>query len=664
MKKRNSLFLLPLAALCCCAPLPISSLSSSLSSSSSSEPLPTFEYEDLYMKNTDKRPDNTSSLRYASSDGYYSNSEQGYNHFYYLAKHSSGDEYMDFQNGKFVHEGASLDLDVMTSSGGYLATRKFVSPVSGSGRINGQFRSLVAGNLSRIDINLNDSLIGSQDTSSTVGVYLSIPVTLKVGDSLSFVLASSGSASCNPTIDLSGKEEPLLHQSIDGQYGDVHPFYDEENKRMVMYYLSTGNEQHSVHEQFSTLATASSDLVHYTQLPLTKNVKNPPSISTYYALGVYKDANGTYRSPFGCGSFVGCSKSVNLTDWENGEEVYVDESTSTLGYHYRVNFGADVFSGRDPEIFYDVERQTYYCIVMNYYASSTSNGKKGLAIYSGNREGDYSTSYYKALDCTGRGDPECPQILKANNRYYIFYSIYGTGTSGNVGQLAYRIGDEGKAPTEVKWDEKNEYYLDGGDLHAAQICVVEDKIYVYGWMTSVPSVNSWGGSLSLTKEVIVQEDGTLGSRIDPCYKNLLDKGLIHEFSAFGTESFLNAPRSILKASFSLGSNAAGGFRVLSNGTELYVGVISTNGKPVLAITPNVSQPRQFVYLELNEVSATYDLDVYLDGGFIDAVVNDHYALSSRVSCSSTYDVSCFQSGNAAFSKGQIHKLADLSNVLD
>ena len=626
-------------------------------------------YEDYYVMNNEKQNEIQGKSVYDASSGYLGNNAQGYNGFFYKGFKDNGYEDLKWEVDRFLsNDGAYLQNEVMVSSAETLATRLFLVPVSGSAKIRGTLKLHGECKSASISIKILDGDftlvkdLGSFHCTEEDGIYIEEKVALEEGQQIVFVLSSESEASFNPSIDFELKEESLLHQFIDGEYGDVHPYYDAKNHRMMMYYLSTGREQNSVHEQFSTLATASTDMVNFEQIELSKNPKNPPSINTYYALGVYEDADGNYRSCFGQGNYVGNSKSKDLIYWENGEEVYLDEETGMLDYNHRVNFGNDVFSGRDPHIFYDKEAETYYCIVMNYYSSQLANGKKGLAIYKGDKNGKYSYDYKKALDTTGRGDPECPEIFKINDRYYIFYSIYGTGTSGNVGKLAYRIGDVGKNPFEIDWDSKEELYLDGEDNHAAQLTEADGKYYMYGWLTSTPYQNTWGGTLSLSKEVYQREDGTLASRLDPMYQQFANKGRIRTFSEEEKE-FKGLPRSILQGSFTpSGANYREGFEIKSNDLTYFAGIEKNGNDTYLTMVDKETSGRA-VKVKLNETREVYDVSVYLDGDYVDLFVNDEYALSSHVNFRAPYDVKLVTSNTNELVKAHVNKLATGTNFL-
>ena len=663
-----------------------SQTASSTQNSSSESDIKTkthYEYQDLYRENHEKRPQKTGKVVYKASDGYYGNQTQGYNRFYYEAKTGTQYQMMDWDKNSFVYQGASLMEKTMISVNSSYASRKFVCPEGGTLYLSGNPR-LLSGSGNLVIYRGNTKLV-SYPLESGSGTYIDFPLNVSSGDEIHLVLEGEAQASFNPKFDYTGSSETLLHQAVDGEYGDVHPFYDEKNKRMIMYYLSTGKEKNSSQETFSTLATASEDMVNFAPLALSKNEKNPPSISTYYALGVYACPDGKYRSCFGSNGYVGCSQSDDLVYWENGETPYIDKETDMLNYSYRCYFNNGALSGRDPFIVYDQESENYYCIVMNYYTSSQASGQKGLAIYKGSKDGIYSTPHYKALNCTGRGDPECPQIFKIGHRWYIFYSIYGTGTSGNVGKLAYRIGDEGKDPISVDWNSKREYFLDGGELHAAQLCEVGDRYYLYGWITSSYRFNTWGGYLNLSREVYQKADGTLATRLDSRFSDLLNHGKTASFDqetvtgdltekngAFHGSGFLTLSekvgRSMVTGKIHMNSSDSYGLVSFQNSFGIfYAGVMRDKNKTYFVITSSLDNPMDFTYLELNDTKQTdFSLKLLLDGEFIEAYLNDEYGLTAHLTEATGENSLGFvaKGSGVSFSEGNIYKLSSLSDVYD
>ncbi len=464
--------------------------------------------------------------------------------------------------------------------------------------------------------------------------------------------------------DPNGQVEESLHYTCDGFFGDVHPFYHDG--KMYMFYLSTGKETESAHSTFSSLLAVSDDMIHYQPVQIEMDDKNPPEQDLYYALGVYVDAQGRFRSCYGKGSYVGGSVSDDLITWSNGAEPYLDETIGMLRYKYRITFDSDVYSGRDPYICWDKASSAYYCVVMNYYSANTDKGEKGLALYIGDAEGKYSSKAVKLLSFTGKGDPECPQLMKIGDRWYLFYSVYGTGTAGNVGRLSYRVGDEGKLPQDVDWENTEEYYLDGGDLHAAQLVNVGDKLYMYGWINYAPHSNVWGGYLNLPREVFQNADGTLGSRCDEYLTQLLKKERLATLDADDvTAQEVTVEHAFLTANITLPRDAEEAGFLLSNDTYCYfIGLRRENGKLLLTVSSR-SGDAESAYIEMLDPTGTvFQIKVASEGKFIEAYVNDQYGVCAHTRFKNgNYQLSLSAVGEGAkVENAEIYALADYSNI--
>lgn len=474
-----------------------------------------------------------------------------------------------------------------------------------------------------------------------------------------------------------------LHYTCDGYFGDVHPFYYDG--KMYMFYLSTGREMDSVRQTFSSMLAISDDMIHYEPVEIQMDPKNPPEQDLYYALGIYVDAEGRFRSCYGKGSYVGGSVSDDLITWSNGAEPYMDEEIGMLRYKYRVTFDSDVYSGRDPYIWYDQASESYYCVVMNYYSAQTDKGEKGLALYIGNEEGIYSSKAEKLLSFTGKGDPECPMLMKIGNRWYLFYSVFGTGTAGNVGRLSYRMGGENQLPQDVDWENAREYCLDGGDLHAAQLVNVGDKLYMYGWINFSAHNSVWGGYLNLPREVYQTEDGTLLSCCDEYLTQLLKKELLTTLS-YDNTTLKNATaeatkfvsigdgsvtlnraygRTLLTADITLPANATRAGYTLTQGNDTYfIGVRREAGKLYLTVRSD-SGLAESAYIELNDPSVTeFTLKVVSEGKFIEAFVNDSYSVTAhtRFTNGDTVIGLSLVGENAAADNAMVYELADYNNI--
>lgn len=463
--------------------------------------------------------------------------------------------------------------------------------------------------------------------------------------------------------DPDGKPGESLHYSCDGFFGDVHPFYHDG--KMYMFYLSTGKETGKVYPTFSSLLAVSDDMIHYKPVEIKMDSKNPPEQDLYYALGVYVDAQGRFRSCYGKGSYVGGSVSDDLITWSNGAEPYIDETLGMLRYKYRITFDSDVYSGRDPYICWDAASSSYYCMVMNYYSASTDKGEKGLALYIGDAEGMYSSKAVKLLSFTGRGDPECPQLMKIGNRWYLFYSVYGTGTAGNVGRLSYRMGGEGQLPQDVDWENAKEYCLDGGDLHAAQLVNVGDKLYMYGWLNYAAHSNVWGGYLNLPREVIQNREGTLGSRCDEYLTQLLKKDLITTLdTSNGTES-ITVERTFLTADVTLPESGQQAGCTLSNESYTYFIGLRRDGDKLLLTICSQSGDEESAYIEILDAATTkFQIKVASEGKFIEAYVNDQYSVCAHTRLKNgSYQLGLSLLGNGVLiENAQVYELADYNNI--
>ncbi len=642
-------------------------------------------YGDLYFTEETLSAPIEGQAVYKASYGYTKKTEQGYNNFYY--KYLKNGNYSDatLQDGLFAGDGAKFDGKVMTSAKSSSAVRAFVAPVSGKAHVYGNPKP-IDGDLS-VKVISGSATLFEKALDNEAGVYHSNTVELTKGQTIYFVLKGEGSAEWNPTVDYVMARERSLHHAADGFYGDVHPFYDEGSKTMYMYYLSTGKQSDGYIPTFQSLATTSRNMIQYDDVKIQIDEKAPCEQDLYYVLGVIKDADGKYRSSFGFGNYAGTSVSDDLITWKRGSEPYIDPADDILKYTYRVYFDQGVYSGRDPDIFYDKDSKQYYCIVMNYLSSSGANGKKVLALYKGDEKGIFSTKATKIMDFTGRGDPECPQIKKIGDRWYIFYSEYGTGTSGNVGRLAYKVGDKGTAPENVDWESKEELYLDGADVHAAQVCRVGDYYYMYGWMGYNPHVSVWGGYLNLPREVFVREDGTLGARMDPELTRLLNKGLVASlnsgtatldgftesngsFTSTKSRAYANFndrfDRSLIKANVSLNADEAAGVKISCGDTKYYAGVFKKNGRTYLAVTRDWTNPFDGVYQEIRDLDILdKELKIVCDGQFIEVFIGDTFALTAHTKLNGQYNFSLMAEGEGVkLNNFNIYRLADYYNIFD
>ncbi len=612
------------------------------------------DYSQIYRRTPEKSAEISGKSLYKASYGYTQSFVQGYNGFYYEYAENGATNRMTLSGEVWKGSAAEINGGIMKSTSSVKAVRSFVSPVSGAAKISGN-PSLVSGSEGIVEVYCGSEKLFERVITDDIGVWHENYVNLAAGQTVKFVVSGDAEVYWNPSIDFSGKGEESLHHAADGYYGDVHPFYDEKSGQLYMFYLSTGNQTSDKTETFGSLLTTSTDFISYRDTKISVDKNNPPEQDLYFALGVYKDKDGVYRSSYGKGNYAGASKSYDLLNWQNGSEMYVDPADGMLKYKYRAYFDTGVHSGRDPDIFYDKDGDKIYCVVMNYYSERTDKGEKGLALYTANSDGIFSTKAVKLLDFTGRGDPECPQLKKIGDRWYLFYSVYGTGTAGGVGRLSYRVAGAGVSPENAEWGKLKEYSLDGGDLHAAQLCEVGGRYYMYGWIGSRPNANVWGGNLNLAREVYVKADGTLGTRCDEYLTKLLNKGRIAKLS-FG--SSVTSGRSMILAHVDLSGDYAA-VELASGNARYYAGIIKRNGKTYLFVNDSLTGSEREVEIEGDKTS--FDLKIIADGAFIEAFADDEYSVTAHTTLADSYEISL---SGASFKDAEVCRLADGTNIFD
>ena len=457
-------------------------------------------------------------------------------------------------------------------------------------------------------------------------------------------------------------KEILLHGFIDGHYGDVHPFYNYEEKKMYMYYLSTGNQtQGKKKDIFQSLLATSNDFINYKDDELQMDDDARPEQDLYYVLNVFKDADGKYRSYMGMGNHATSSISDDLHTWRNGIEPYVDPADDLFKYRHTAYNDADVISSRDPDTFYDKDSESYYCVILSYMSQQGAKGEKWINMYVGNKKGEFSTVATKMVNFTGRGDAECPQIKKIGNRWYLFYSPSGTGTMGNVGRMCYRVGPENTLPQNVDWNNLEERYINGQDLHAAQLVQVGDKYYVYGWLNYKYNTSVWGGYLNTPVEVYQGEDGLLYSRLDPKLLALANKGLIYKEDLITSSKTLEGVFDITLINADFKQTEGKSYITVSEGERTFlVGIEYSMGKPSLVIRNEKDGYVSSIGIKNN---SSYHLDIMVDDNFIEVSCNGEQVLSAITGLSINSDTIGLTLGQGTeVSNLKINKLSANDNL--
>ena len=618
-------------------------------------------YKELYHYEYKKADQLVGKKLYRASDGYIQNTEQGYNHFYYQAKINGEYNNLLLDGSAFKLNGAEIDQDKMTSVTGASAARCFVAPEAGTARISGSVY-LINGSSAHLSVFKNETLICEKDVDSD-GVFHTNDVALVRGDNIYFVIDGNATVSYNPVVDYTLLSEISLHHAANGYYGDVHPFYDYQSKKMHMFYLSTGNQSGSDrYDIYRSMLTTSTDMIHYVDEPIQMNERGRPEQDLYFVLNVFKDKNGFYRSSEGMGNHITTSVSSDLHTWSNGTEAYVDPVDDLFKYRFAAYYDDTVYNGRDPDMIYSAEDDCYYTVSLVYHTSLKASGRKSIQLYIGNNKGEFAPKGYTLIGFEGRGDPECPQIKKIGDRWYVFYSVIGTGTKGNVGKFAYRVGDKGVNIKDVDWESKPELYLDGEDLHAAQINEVGDKYYYYGWLNYKYNTSVWGGYLNLPHEVYQDEDGTLRSRLDEELLRLLNKGLIYKDNKTYTANEnvnVKLTRNLITADLDVVNTNRVGLKITHGSDAYFIGMVTKAGKKYLTIK---NDSDEYMCEVLAKTATKYKLTISLDGNMLDINVNDDTTLSAFTNLTDTNKSLDVEANGNSVKNLKINQLADYNNI--
>ncbi len=631
----------------------------------------------------ERYPELTGADRYRASFGYTGNEQQGYNGWYY--RFGPDGKEMSRKDGAFTGGGAELDGAVMTA-GKSDAVRAFRSPVGGRARISGTIRAAGGAKAdASVRIEVNGTVLYSAQLAKddSVGLYYETEAELAAGDEVLFILSGAGAKiSWNPTVDFTGEPEEYIHYALldrDAMVGDVHPYYYDGT--LYLYYLTRDG-------QFCSRLLTSRNMVNFEPGELQTTKLNAPG-SAYYVLGVIREGS-YFRSFYGEALNVGSSVSTDLHTWGSG--IVWDEDTYEKQYAPASNYPAGT---RDPYAFYDPDTNKYHIIATGYKAredydwSNTEGYDVHLVLYTtkGNSLADWEENpvtgrkaYHKSLLHFGDwvnsdvGEPECPQMAKIGDRWYVFASMAGRANSDHhVGRLSYWVGGENTPILDEDWNTKEEHYLTGEDLCAAQVVEIEGNYYLFGWITEKNTPGGWGGTLNIIRRIGQNEDGTLYTYLDEELTRRLNAGLIaaptgspeaagakygytavSEWKAEGSYS-----RNYVTLTADLGGEAAGlvvsgendvemGLRKTAGGTyELYVKDAGADGK----------------------VSATYatplrdgdkaEMTFILEGNVAELFVNGKYSMCARASCllDGGVELSAFSAGSGGkISDLRIHKL--------
>ncbi len=609
-----------------------------------------FDYDALYKSTSKERyPENLNSPTQKAEYGYTKNEINGYNNWYYLVTTETGYQKMSYnqKSAAFTYQNAKFQNGILTSTKDSFGTLAYKVQVTGKITLYGNIRQSGNNNqatLVKILHNeqiINNILIKENDQ---IGKYFEHQLQVNEGDYLYFINQSPTSVYLNPVITYElDYEQSLYHfTSFNTCYGDVFPYYDEEESKLYMGFLYSDDARKE--NNYHLALEESSNLLTYQNIPENNNYDRWQKYKQNYLMNHIFNPNN-----------------------------FIDHSKYAFGI-------------RDNMLYH--EKGRYVLIAGCYHEFNSSKQTSDLVIYAS--DDNFALSWTKkgnVVASYSRNLPECPSLMKIGNRYYVFVSV-AYNTAHQVGPLQYWIGDENVDCLDVDWQSKDFNFLDGEDLCAARVTSIKDKVYMWGWIPYTYNTmpwSPWGGYLNLPREVIQLADGTLGSRMDPGLYKTINYGNIYELdesnyqieigngkyqdnalSVSGMSSKVklgNFKRNLVSFTMNLEDATKGGYLLKQAGKEYYCLIEKENGKTYLKVTsPNDPLHKINSILEIPNYSI-YNIKMVIDNGIIEFYVNDEKTLTAHTAMTNaSYDAYLYANGSAIYKDVKINKLISYSDI--
>ena len=407
-----------------------------------------FDYAALYTNERTQPYEETDRLTSRSRYGYTCAHEQGFQGWSYLYGKGGSFAEMTWNAASKCWEGggASMQGERLSPAGETAAVRLYNSPRAGEAVLYGNYKCADASDGgAHIEILLDGEPVyeGELSAGDIIGRYCELSVVLREGSEVAFVVSGDGDVLFDPAVTLEeAQNASLYHLTASGkQYGDVFPYYDEEQHRLYMGFLWSDNA--ALADNYHDALEISGNMLTFTDVPEANN----------YDTWQYYRENYRLHQLFDVSRF--CDRSI---------------------YSYGV---------RDNMLYFDEENERYLMVAGCYYAFDASAQTSDLVIYcSDDKMGLSWTRPGNVVEADvveagySRNLPECPSLMKIGDRWYVFVSV-AYNTVHQVGPLQYWTGDAGVDCMDVDWSEKEFAFLDGEDLCAARPTQVGDKVYLW-----------------------------------------------------------------------------------------------------------------------------------------------------------------------------------------
>ncbi len=593
-------------------------------------------YESIYDGLSKERHEIVSKLTdfNRASYGYrFNEGIQGYNNWRYVKQDQN--ELLDlvYDNGIWSSDSDSFSDGIFNTSADSKLGYVYQIVKAGNYSFGGTFALKNSQKPAKMEIFVNNNLIYELEvTAADVdGKYFELNRDFALNDELLFLVNGQG-AYLNPVI-VNGDSliKSLYDPETDwGYYGDLHCYY--YNDLLYMFHLC--------------------DIPQWTWY-----CKTTTDMFRFYESG--------YDDSFVDNHYMAYGKRPDVLDYNQYSRA------------------------RDCTYFFDEQVQKYRCIGLGYRKDGGDQTSCDLFLRTSvdNMGFDWSEPAIalRSFPLTSDGEPECSQLIKIGDRWYLTTGISGQSIHG-VGTCSYWVGEAGKTIDEMNWSTLPTHKLDGEDLCVPQIEKVKDRYYFFGWTSRTFNSNKWGGFKNLAREVFVKDDGTLGTRIDEMATKLLNKGKLFdvdssviEFASAGTSMNGNELTFEQAGEIKLNKSTNHNFikyHVKMNGAH----EVSYRLYNSSIVFPNISIQKKDdgTYLEVNHTNGFISSNVYLgpsllnefdvklviDDNRVEFAVNDTIVLTAITMNTGDYTPVFITDGAAVISDISFNRLAQFYDVYD
>lgn len=449
-----------------------------------------------------------------------------------------------------------------------------------------------------------------------------------------FGMTASTSAHAPGATPVNDDLVPKLHyRPPDGWLGDVHPLF--RHGQWHIYALQVPLE------------------------PLRAGLSRVHSINVVGANLLHWEKTGIYNEDLHRAWWAIANIEVGgrIYSFYNGAQGF-DLSISTDGRTWKphpqnpvIFYPKDMLECRDPFVFHDTVSGHYYMIVAGR-KRNLPHHRAGLYLYATSTDLVRWTPLRPLYDPGDIGIPECPDLFRMGNHYY----LVGSWGIDRVGQGRYRIADRPEGPWRVPEIDT----LDGTEIMAPNTGFDGRRRLFFGWIPTYQGRQDfapyeWGGHLAFPREVYAGADGELYLRLPEEFLALRARAYHPKTSEYQIltgnwkrhNDSLELPESDPRGEFRLPgehkrfeveatltcskqcSEAGLVFRAGSTGFPGYAVTVDRRNQRLL-LKRHRERERYLVSKAIRiQPDAPLKLRVLVDGDIVEAFLDDRYSIAGR-----------------------------------